>query len=99
MKETNIRLFTGNANPELARKIAAELNIPVSKALISRFSDVEIQENVRGREVYLVQPTCSPANEHIMEFLIMADALRRASVNSITAVIPYYGYARQDRRV
>ncbi len=96
-------IFTGNANPPLAKAIASHLNVPVGKALVSRFSDgetrVEIQENVRGQHVYIVQPTCSPTNENLMELVIMADALRRASAKSISAVVPYFGYARQDRRV
>lgn len=96
-------VFTGNANPRLARAIVSHLNIPLGKALVGRFSDgevrVEIEENVRGRDVFVVQPTCRPTNENIMELLIMVDALRRASAGRITAVIPYYGYSRQDRRV
>jgi ribose-phosphate pyrophosphokinase len=97
-----ISLFTGNANPELALDIARELDVPLGKARVSRFSDgetfCEIQENVRGRDVYVIQPTSSPVNDSLMELLIMCDALRRASTRSITAVIPYYGYARQDRK-
>ncbi|HEY7753591.1 MAG TPA: ribose-phosphate diphosphokinase [Steroidobacteraceae bacterium] len=95
-------VFTGNANPALAQDIARHLMIPLGRALVGRFSDgeiqVEIMENVRGRDVYLVQSTCPPANEHLMELLVMADACRRASARRITAVIPYLGYARQDRR-
>lgn len=98
----NIRLFTGNANPALAREISERLNLPISEALIKRFSDgeiwVEIQENVRMVDAYIIQPTSNPANEHLMELLIMIDALKRASAATITAVIPYYGYARQDRK-
>jgi ribose-phosphate pyrophosphokinase len=97
-----ISLFTGNANPELAADIAKELGVPVGQARVSRFSDgetfCEIRENVRGRDVYVIQPTSSPVNDSLMELLIMCDALRRASTHSITAVIPYYGYARQDRK-
>jgi ribose-phosphate pyrophosphokinase len=95
-------VFTGNANPMLAQDIARHLMQPLGRAAVGRFSDgeiqVEIMENVRGKDVYLVQSTCPPANEHLMELLIMADACRRASAGRITAVIPYLGYARQDRR-
>ena len=96
-------LFTGSANPALATEIAKVLDTPLGEARVSRFSDgetfCEIRENVRGRDTYVVQPTCSPVNDNIMELLIMCDALRRASATSITAVMPYYGYARQDRKV
>jgi ribose-phosphate pyrophosphokinase len=96
-------LFTGNANPELAAEIAKVLDTPLGEARVSRFSDgetfCEIRENVRGLDTYVIQPTCSPVNDNLMELLIMCDALRRASASSITAVIPYYGYARQDRKV
>jgi ribose-phosphate pyrophosphokinase len=95
-------VFTGNANPALAQAIARHLTEPLGRAVVGRFSDgeiqVEIMENVRGRDVYLVQSTCPPANEHLMELLVMADACRRASAGRITAVVPYLGYARQDRR-
>ena len=95
-------LFTGNANPALAQEIATNLGISLGKASVGRFSDgettVEIQQNVRGREVFVVQSTCAPTNDNLMELLIMADALKRASAQRITAVIPYFGYARQDRR-
>ncbi len=95
-------VFTGNANPVLAQEIARHLMQPLGRAVVGRFSDgeiqVEIMENVRGKDVYLVQSTCPPANEHLMELLVMADACRRASAGRITAVIPYLGYARQDRR-
>jgi ribose-phosphate pyrophosphokinase len=98
----NMAVFSGNANPELAYRIARHLTLPLSKIQVGRFSDgevnVEILENVRGRDVYLVQSTCPPVNDNLMELLVMADALRRASVSRITAVIPYFGYARQDRR-
>lgn len=98
-----MKIFTGNANPQLAIHVAQHLNIPLGKALVSRFSDgetlVEILENVRGHESFILQPTCAPTNDHLMELLIMADALRRSSANSITAVVPYFGYGRQDRRV
>jgi len=95
-------VFAGNANPQLAHDIARHLMVPLGRAAVTRFSDsevtVELLENVRGRDVYIVQPTCSPANDHLMELLIMVDACRRASAARITAVIPYFGYARQDRR-
>jgi len=98
----SITLFTGNANPALAHDIARHLMVPVGRASVGRFSDgevnVEIMENVRGRDVFLVQSTCPPVNENLMELLIMADACRRASAASITAVVPYFGYSRQDRR-
>ncbi len=100
--DNNLTLFTGSANPNLAAKIAEYLSVPLSSALIGRFSDgesrVEIESNVRGRDVFIVQPTCSPANENLMELLIIIDALRRASAQRITAVIPYYGYSRQERK-
>ena len=98
----NTVLFTGNANPVLAQEIAAHLGIELGQASVGRFSDgevaVEIRQNVRARDVFVVQPTCSPTNENLMELLIMVDALKRASARRITAVIPYFGYARQDRR-
>jgi len=100
---SNMRIFTGNANPLLAKRLASHLHIPVSKATVGRFSDgeilVEILENVRGKDVFIVQPTCAPANDNLMELLVMADAVFRASASRITAVIPYLGYSRQDRRV
>ena len=96
-------IFSGNANPALAQEIVAFLEIPLGQIRISRFSDgetfCEVQENVRGVDCYLIQPTSAPVNENFMELLIIADALRRSSVGSITAVVPYYGYARQDRKV
>lgn len=99
----NLMLFTGNANTELAGEIAQHLGIPVGKAVVSQFSDgeisVEIHENVRGRDVFVIQPTCSPTHKNIMELVFIVDALRRASAGRITAVVPYFGYARQDRRV
>lgn len=98
-----IKLFMGNSNPDLAQKVSHELQIPIGKAVVGRFSDgeimVEINENVRGRETFILQSTCVPTNDNLMELIIMADALRRASAASITAVVPYFGYARQDRRV
>jgi ribose-phosphate pyrophosphokinase len=98
----NTVLFTGNANPALAQEIAISLGAELGKASVGRFSDgevtVEIHQNVRARDVFVVQSTCAPTNENLMELLIMVDALKRASARRITAVIPYYGYARQDRR-
>ncbi|HMY99844.1 MAG TPA: ribose-phosphate pyrophosphokinase [Burkholderiaceae bacterium] len=95
-------LFTGNANPALAQEIANDLRVELGQASVGRFSDgevtIEIQQNVRARDVFVVQPTCAPTNEHLMELLLMVDALKRASARRITAVIPYFGYARQDRR-
>ncbi|MEO8797726.1 MAG: ribose-phosphate pyrophosphokinase [Polyangiaceae bacterium] len=96
-------IFSGNANPELAKSIASYLETPLSKIKITRFSDgetfCEISENVRGVDAFVIQPTSSPVNDNVMELLIIVDALRRASAGSITAVIPYYGYGRQDRKV
>ena len=103
MSETSMMVFSGNANLALAEKIADQLRLPLGKASVTRFSDsetaVEILENVRGRDIFLVQTTCYPTNHNLMEMLIMVDAFRRASVERITAVMPYFGYARQDRRV
>ena len=100
---TNLMVFTGNANRDLAADIARNIGVPLGRASISKFSDgevsVELNENVRGKDVFVIQPTCAPTNDSIMELLLMADALHRASANRITAVVPYYGYARQDRRV
>src|SRR5581483_4701857 len=97
-----LMLFTGNANPALAQDIANYLKVPLGKATVGRFSDGEVQieilENVRGKDVFIVQPTCAPTNESVMELLMMLDALKRASAGRITAVVPYFGYARQDRR-
>jgi len=99
----NLMVFTGNANPVLADQIAKHIGVPLGYANISKFSDgeisVELNENVRGKDVFIIQPTCAPTNDNIMELVLMADALHRASANRITAVIPYFGYARQDRRV
>jgi ribose-phosphate pyrophosphokinase len=96
-------VFTGNANPELAQKIASRLYLNLGHADVGKFSDgeiaVELNENVRGKDVFVVQSTCNPTNDNLMELLVMIDALRRASADSITAVVPYFGYARQDRRV
>lgn len=95
-------VFSGNANPQLAQTVANHLHIPLSKAVIQRFSDgeiaVEVKENVRGKDVFIIQPTCAPTNDNVMEVVLLADALRRSSAGRITAVIPYFGYARQDRR-
>jgi ribose-phosphate pyrophosphokinase len=98
----NLMVFTGNANPKLAQKVAKHLNVQLGKATVSKFSDgevmVELLENVRGKDVFVLQSTCAPTNDHLMEMLIMVDALRRSSAARITAAIPYFGYARQDRR-
>jgi len=98
----SITLLAGNANPGLAHDIARHLMLPIGRAAVGRFSDgevnVELMENVRGRDVFLLQSTCPPVNENLMELLVMADACRRASAGSITAVVPYFGYSRQDRR-
>lgn len=97
-----IRIFSGNSNPALANKICDSLGVPLGTAKVRRFSDgevlVEIGENVRGRDVYVVQSTCAPTNDNLMELLVITDALKRASAATITAVMPYYGYARQDRK-
>ncbi len=97
-----VRIFAGNSNPELAREICAYLGVPLGNARVSTFSDgetrVEIEESVRGADVYVVQSTCTPVNDHLMELMIMTDALKRASAGSISAVVPYFGYARQDRK-
>lgn len=98
-----LKIFSGNANPALAQEICGYLSVPLAKATVKTFSDgeimVEVNENVRGRDVFVVQSTCQPANENLIELLIMIDALKRASAARITAVIPYFGYARQDRKV
>ena len=97
-----LAIFSGNANPELAQSICKDLKVKLQDALVGRFSEgeirVKINENVRGKDVFIIQPTCPPTNENLMELLIMMDALRRASAHRITAVIPYFGYARQDRK-
>ncbi len=99
----DLMVFTGNANPELSNKIVDQLGIPMGDATVGKFSDgevtVELNENVRGRDVFVVQSTCAPTNDNLMELIVMVDALRRASAGRITAVVPYFGYARQDRRV
>lgn len=102
MSDSNLMIFTGNANPALAAKVASRLGIPLGKAHVSKFSDgettVEINENVRGKDVFVIQSTCAPTNDNLMEIVLMVDALKRASAERITACIPYFGYARQDRR-
>ena len=101
-KNGSIKLVAGNSNPELAAEIASWLDLSLTKASVRRFADmeifVEIQENVRGSDVFIIQSTSYPTNDHLMELLIITDALRRASARRITAVIPYFGYARQDRK-
>ena len=101
-EDSQLRIFAGNANPELAHKIARRLNTSLGKISVERFSDgeicIEVMENVRGRDVFLIQPTCAPTNDNLMELMVMIDAMRRASAKRITAVIPYYGYSRQDRK-
>ena len=102
MSESQMAVFAGSANPGLAQDIARHLKVPLGRAFVGRFSDgeinIELIENVRGRDVFIVQPTCPPVNDNLMELLIMADACRRASAKTITAVVPYFGYSRQDRR-
>ena len=102
MAYENLVVFTGNANPLLAHNVVKRLNIPIGHAVVGKFSDgevmVEILENVRGKDVFVLQSTCMPTNDNLMELLVMVDALRRASAGRITAAMPYYGYARQDRR-
>lgn len=102
MSNGRMMVFTGNANPKLAEAVCQHLDISLGKAIVGRFSDgeiqVEIMENVRGRDVFIIQPTCHPTNDNLMELLVMMDAVRRASASRITAVVPYFGYSRQDRR-
>jgi ribose-phosphate pyrophosphokinase len=97
-----LKVFSGNAHPALAKEICARLNVPLGRAFVGRFPDGEVRlqilENVRGADVFVIQPTCNPVNDNLMELLVMLDALRRASAERVTAVIPYYGYARQDRK-
>ncbi|WP_067518703.1 ribose-phosphate pyrophosphokinase [Endozoicomonas ascidiicola] len=99
---SKMMVFAGNSNPDLVQKVVNHLHIPLGKAYVGRFSDgecaVEIQENVRGRDVFIIQSTCAPTNDNLMELLVMADAMRRSSAVRVTAVLPYFGYARQDRR-
>jgi len=102
VSDSKMVIFSGNANPELANAIARRLQLPMGRAVVDKFSDgeiaVEILENVRGKDVFIVQSTCAPTNDNLMELLVMIDALKRASAERVTAVIPYFGYARQDRR-
>ena len=99
---SKMMVFTGNSNTDLARKVASRLYLEIGSAKVGKFSDgevtVELNENVRGKDVFIIQPTCAPTNDNLMEILLMADGLRRASASRITAVVPYFGYARQDRR-
>ena len=96
------KIFSGTANPEFAKKISKYLSLPLSECAIKTFSDgeisVQVGESVRGKDVFIIQPTCAPANSNLMELLILSDALKRSSASSITAIIPYFGYARQDRK-
>ncbi|KRP37155.1 MAG: ribose-phosphate pyrophosphokinase [Opitutaceae bacterium BACL24 MAG-120322-bin51] len=102
MKENSLKIFCGNSNPKLAKDICDYLDVPLGDATVKSFPDgesfVRINENIRGADIFIIQSTCNPANQHLMELFIMIDAARRASANSITAVIPFYGYARQDRK-
>jgi len=102
MNQSRLKIFTGNAHRPLAEEICKTIGVPLGEAIVKRFPDgetfVKINENIRGADVYLIQPTCPPSNHHLMELLIMIDAARRASADCITAVIPFYGYARQDRK-
>ncbi len=99
----NLMIFSGNANPDLAEKVVRRLGLPLGNATVTQFSDgeinVELNENVRGKDAFVIQPTCAPTNTNLMELVLMCDALRRASAGRITAVVPYFGYSRQDRRV
>ena len=102
MAYERMRVFTGNANPKLAEAVCRHLNISLGRSIVGKFSDgevmVELLENVRGRDVFVLQSTCQPTNDNLMEVMVMVDALKRASASRITAAIPYFGYARQDRR-
>jgi len=102
VSDGRMMVFTGNANPQLAQDVADYLDVSMGKASVGKFSDgeiqLEIEENVRGRDVFIIQSTCEPTNDNLMELLVMIDALRRSSTYRITAVIPYFGYSRQDRR-
>src|SRR5262245_63622711 len=102
MNYDRLKVFTGNANPRLAEEICVELGNPLGAASVKQFQDgeiyLQIQENVRGADVFVVQPTCTPVDRHLMQLLLMIDALKRSSAERITAVLPYYGYARQDRK-
>ena len=103
MSSNNLDIFTGTANPELAEEVSEILGVPLSAADVGYFSDgeikVEIEENVRGHDTFIIQSTCTPQNKNVMELMLLADALKRSSASKITAIVPYYGYARQDRRV
>lgn len=103
MKKDDLKIFTGNAHPKLAEEICETIGVSMGKAYVGRFADgeveIKIEENIRGKDCFLIQPTCPPVNENLMELLIMLDALLRASAKRITAVLPYYGYGRQDRKV
>src|SRR5829696_4121583 len=98
----NLMVFSGNANPKLAQQVARQLNVQLGKATVAKFSDgeimVELLENVRGKDVFVLQSTCAPTNDHLMELMVMVDALKRSSAARVTAAIPYFGYAQQDRR-
>ncbi|MDQ5960348.1 MAG: ribose-phosphate pyrophosphokinae, partial [Pseudomonadota bacterium] len=102
MAYDSLMVFTGNANPKLAAEVAKRLHISLGRANVGRFSDgevsVELDEHVRGKDIFVLQSTCAPSNDNLMELLVMVDALKRASAGRITASIPYFGYARQDRR-
>ncbi len=102
MTDRGLMVFTGNANPRLAQEVASHLDLRLGKAVVGKFSDgeimVEVEETVRGRDIFIIQPTCAPTNDNLMELMVMVDAFRRASASHITAVIPYFGYSRQDRR-
>ncbi len=102
MRMRGFKIFSGSAHPVFGKEVARHLGVPLSKAVIGRFSDgeinIQISESVRGKDIFIIQPTCVPVNDNLMELLIMVDALRRSSANSITAVLPYFGYARQDRK-
>ena len=99
----DLKIFSGNAHPKLANRVGDRLRMPLGNAKVGRFSDgevsVEIEENVRGKDCFVIQPTCAPTNDNLMELIVMVDCLKRASAQRITAVIPYFGYAWQDRRV
>ena len=103
MSDTNLDIFTGSANPELAAEVSKILGIQISQAEVGQFSDgeikIQIEDNVRGHDTFIIQSTCAPTNKNVMEIMLIADALKRSSASKVTAIVPYYGYARQDRRV